>query len=123
MAEILLQGALAALFALLSATFYAYLVYPAYTSPLSKIPSAHPLCMVTSLWIIWARFHDREIHVVDAAHKRLGSVVRLGPSEVSVNCIDGGIRTVEDSKNRSGIRSSSNMGKESSRKMSVARNC
>jgi hypothetical protein len=94
MAEILLQGALAVLFALLSTTFYTYLLYPAYISPLSKIPSAHPLCVVTSLWIIWARFHDREIQVVDAAHKRLGSVVRLGPNEVSVNCIDGGIRTV-----------------------------
>ena len=94
MDEILAQGAHAVLFVLLSATFYTYLLYPAYISPLSKIPSAHPLSVITPFWIIWVRFHNREIKIVDAAHKKFGSVVRLGPNEVSVNCIDGGIRTV-----------------------------
>ncbi|KAH0075623.1 cytochrome P450, partial [Aureobasidium melanogenum] len=29
-----------------------------------------------------------------AAHERLGPLVRLGPNEISVNCVNGGIRTV-----------------------------
>lgn len=28
------------------------------------------------------------------AHQRCGPIVRLGPGEVSINCVDGGIRTV-----------------------------
>ncbi|KLJ13509.1 unspecific monooxygenase [Blastomyces silverae] len=34
---------------------------------------------------------NRTIH---KAHQKYGPIVRLGPSEISVNCVDGGIRTV-----------------------------
>ncbi|PGG99521.1 unspecific monooxygenase [Blastomyces parvus] len=34
---------------------------------------------------------NRTIH---EAHQKYGPIVRLGPSEISINCVDGGIRTV-----------------------------
>ncbi|OAX85099.1 hypothetical protein ACJ72_00512 [Emergomyces africanus] len=34
---------------------------------------------------------NRTIH---KAHQKYGPIVRLGPSEISINCVDGGIRTV-----------------------------
>lgn len=36
----------------------------------------------------------KENQVIHAAHQKHGPIVRLGPNEVSVNCVDGGIRTV-----------------------------
>lgn len=89
--DVFIREALAALVLLI---LYTQILHPAYISSLSKIPSAHPLCRVTCLWIIWVRFRNQEIKIVDAAHKQMGPVIRLGPNEVSVNCIDGGIRTV-----------------------------
>lgn len=31
---------------------------------------------------------------IQAAHERLGPIVRLGPSEISINCVEGGIKSV-----------------------------
>lgn len=71
-----------------------HVLYPAFFSPLAKIPNAHPLAAFTSAWITWIRFKDIENSTVHAAHKRHGAVVRLGPSELSINCVDDGIKTV-----------------------------
>ncbi|KZZ97873.1 Cytochrome P450 [Ascosphaera apis ARSEF 7405] len=73
---------------------YKLIIYPAFLSPLAKIPNAHFTAPISPAWIIWNRFWMRNNRTVDEAHKRLGPVVRLGPNEVSVNCIDGGVRTV-----------------------------
>lgn len=73
---------------------YKYLVFPLCISPLSKIPSAHFSCAFSPFWILWQRFKEEEVHVIYHAHQKHGPVVRLGPSEVSVNCVDGGLRTV-----------------------------
>lgn len=35
--------------------------------------------------------NNRTVH---AAHQKHGPIVRLGPNELSVNCVDGGIRTI-----------------------------
>jgi len=72
---------------------YRYFVYPAFLSSLNKIPNAHPLAPYTGLWILRARFANRENPTLYEAHQKLGPVVRLGPSEISVNCLDG-IRVV-----------------------------
>ena len=72
-----------------------FVIYPAYTSPVAKIPNAHTLSSLTSLWILWKRFRGREIQTVDEAFKKNGPVVRLGPNELSVNMIDGGIRSIQ----------------------------
>lgn len=76
------------------ALLYKYILYPTYLSPLSKIPNAHPTAPISPLWIIYQRYRFNNNRATHAAHEKLGPIVRLGPNEVSVNCVDGGIRTV-----------------------------
>lgn len=73
---------------------YRHVIYPLWLSPLSRIPNAHPTASISSAWILWKRYVGKENVSVFAAHQRLGPLVRLGPNEISVNCVDGGIRTV-----------------------------
>ncbi|MCJ1367860.1 hypothetical protein MMC16_006996 [Acarospora aff. strigata] len=73
---------------------YRYILYPIFLSPLSKVPNAHPSSAVSPAWILWTRFKKRENSAVHGAHKKYGSVIRLAPNEISVNCVDGGIRTI-----------------------------
>ena len=63
---------------------YKYVVVPAFISPLSKLPTAHPLCSVTSLWFSRQRKKQRELKTIYAAHQKHGPIVRLAPDEVSV---------------------------------------
>jgi hypothetical protein len=63
-------------------------------NPLRKIPAAHPLAPFTSLWILYVRWRSIENATLKAAHDKHGPVVCLGPNEVSVNCVQGGIRDV-----------------------------
>ncbi|KAK2791351.1 hypothetical protein FQN53_004532 [Emmonsiellopsis sp. PD_33] len=44
--------------------------------------------------MLWNRFRMRGNRTVHEAHEKHGPIVRLGPSEISINCVDGGIRTV-----------------------------
>lgn len=73
---------------------YKFLIYPAYLSPLARIPNAHSTCSISPVWILWTRYQHRENKAVLAAHQKYGPVVRLGPNEISVCSIDGGLRTV-----------------------------
>lgn len=66
----------------------------AYLSPLNRIPNAHPSVPFTAFWMFWNRLQDREIHTVAEAFRKKGPIVRLGPIEIAVNVIDGGIKTV-----------------------------
>ena len=63
-------------------------------NPLRKVPAAHPLAHFTSLWIDSVRWRSVENATLKAAHDRLGPIVCLGPNEISVNCVKGGIRDV-----------------------------
>jgi hypothetical protein len=63
-------------------------------NPLRKIPAAHPLAHFTSLWIHSIRWRSIENATLKSAHDRLGPIVCLGPNEISVNCVKGGIRDV-----------------------------
>lgn len=65
-----------------------------FRNPLRKIPAAHPLAHFTSLWIHSVRWRAIENATLKAAHGRLGPIVCLGPNEISVNCVKGGIREV-----------------------------
>ncbi|KAI1458082.1 cytochrome P450 [Annulohypoxylon moriforme] len=78
---------------LLAGIIYQYVLYPSIISPLSKIPSAHWSCSISPIWILWARFKSRENRTLHAAHKQHGPVVRIGPTELSVNSIEG-IKTI-----------------------------
>jgi hypothetical protein len=63
-------------------------------NPLRRFPAAHPLAPYTSLWIAYARWRGRENATLRAAHAACGPVVCVGPREVSVNCVKGGVRDV-----------------------------
>lgn len=68
---------------------YKLIIYPVFLSPLASLPAAHPLCHVTSLWMQWQRYNEREFSVVAAAFARKGDYVRLGPREMAVNSVEG----------------------------------
>lgn len=72
---------------------YKLLMFPIYLSPLAKIPNAHRLSPITQLWMHWRRYSGRELHTTYEAFQQKGPVVRLGPNEVAVNVIQGGVRT------------------------------
>lgn len=72
---------------------YKFIIYPVFLSPLSKIPNAHWSAPISPLWILWTRFKCRENIDTHAAHQKYGSVIRLGPNELSINDV-AGLRTV-----------------------------
>ncbi|KAF2841848.1 cytochrome P450 monooxygenase-like protein [Patellaria atrata CBS 101060] len=78
----------------LAFVLYNYFIYPTFISPLAKIPAAHPTASFSPIWIHWIRFRAREPSTIYAAHERLGPVVRLGPNEISVNSVKGGLQTI-----------------------------
>jgi len=78
----------------LTLAIYHFVLYPLLVSSLSKIPAAHPFAPLSQLWITYVRKSGCENRTVHAAHQRLGPIIRLGPNEISINCVDGGIRTV-----------------------------
>lgn len=73
---------------------YKYIIYPTYLSPLAKIPAAHWSARISPAWILYIRWSWQENRTIHAAHGKHGSVVRLGPNELSVNCVDDGIRSI-----------------------------
>ncbi|KAL3470579.1 cytochrome P450 [Aspergillus californicus] len=73
---------------------YNAVIYPMFLSPLSKIPSAHWTAPLSPVWILWKRFWSQNNRTIHAAHERLGPIVRLGPSEISVNCVEEGIKSI-----------------------------
>ncbi|PWY82901.1 cytochrome P450 [Aspergillus heteromorphus CBS 117.55] len=73
---------------------YRAIIYPVFLSPLSKIPNAHWSAPISPAWIIWKRFKAQNNRTIQSAHENLGPIVRLSPSEVSVNCVDKGIKTI-----------------------------
>lgn len=85
---------LASIAVLLIAPIVAQFVYQYWKNPLRKIPAAHPLACFTSLWINYVRWRSVENATLRSAHERLGPVVCLGPNEISVNCVKGGIREI-----------------------------
>ena len=79
---------------LLSLALYQFIIYPTFLSPLSKIPNAHWSSPVSRLWILIHRGQHKETPLIHSAHEKLGPIIRLAPNEVSVNSVDGGIRTI-----------------------------
>ena len=63
-------------------------------NPLRKIPAAHPLSHFASLWIYSIRWREIENQALKTAHDKFGPIVCLGPQEISINCIQGGLREV-----------------------------
>ena len=78
---------------LLFLAVYRFIVYPAFLSPLAKVPSANFLASFSPAWILFRRWQGKENRSIFAAHQKRGPLVRLGPNELSVNSIEG-LRTV-----------------------------
>lgn len=72
---------------------YHVIIYPAFISPLRKIPPAHWTVPFSRLWILIVRLQGRENRVLHLAHQKLGRFVRVGPNELSVNDA-GAVRTI-----------------------------
>ena len=66
----------------------------AYFSPLSAVPSAHFTAPVSNLWIMVMRYRGLESRRRHEAHQQLGPVIRLGPKELGVSCIEDGVKTI-----------------------------
>lgn len=65
---------------------YALLVIHEYlSSPLRNVPSAHPTAPFSRFWIVSKKLRDQRNRSVHEAHLKYGPVIRLGPSEVSIN--------------------------------------
>ncbi len=73
---------------------YEFVIYPVFLSPLSKLPCAHWTAPMSPAWILWRRYQGQNNRTIHAAHEQLGPIVRLGPSEISINCVEGGIKSV-----------------------------
>ncbi|KAF2812407.1 cytochrome P450 monooxygenase-like protein [Mytilinidion resinicola] len=73
---------------------YTFLITPFFLSPLRHLPAAHWTARYSSLWINLQRYRSHENAAIWGAHRHLGPIVQLGPNEVSVNCIQGGLREV-----------------------------
>jgi hypothetical protein len=71
------------------AVLFKFIIYPAFFSPLAKVPSAHPLAPFTSAWIQLQRCRNKEFQCIEAAFKSKGPYVRLGPNEIAVNNKEG----------------------------------
>jgi cytochrome P450 len=69
--------------------FWRYLLYPAFISPLSKIPTAHPIVSILPIWLWWKERKGCQARSIFEAHQRHGPVVRVGPNEVHLASLDG----------------------------------
>ncbi|KAF2213853.1 hypothetical protein CERZMDRAFT_83294 [Cercospora zeae-maydis SCOH1-5] len=83
-----------ALSALLLLLIYNYILHPTFLSPLSRIPNAHWSSPISSLHILSHRLAQTDTPHIHHLHILLGPIIRLAPREISVNCVDGGLRTV-----------------------------
>jgi len=83
-----------ALILLISLAVYRFIVFPAFFSPLAKVPNAHWSAPFSSLWILYHRLIQNDTPTVHRAHGKLGPIIRLAPNELSINCVEGGIRTI-----------------------------
>lgn len=72
---------------------YRYILFPAFLSPLAKIPSGHWSCHFTPLWILRARKSDCQNRTLHEAHLKHGQIVRVGPNELSIDGVEA-LRTV-----------------------------
>lgn len=73
---------------------YRFIVFPAFFSPLAKVPAAHWSAPFSSWWILKHRLDQNDTPTVHQAHGKLGPIIRLAPNELSINCVEGGIRTI-----------------------------
>ncbi|KAF2765375.1 cytochrome P450, partial [Teratosphaeria nubilosa] len=50
---------------------------------LRQLPSASPLAPFTTLWLVYHNWHGRRYLIVEEAHRKHGSAIRISPNQVS----------------------------------------
>ncbi|KIV95020.1 hypothetical protein PV10_02727 [Exophiala mesophila] len=80
--------------ALILAVLYEYLIYPAFLSPLAKIPNAHWSSGFSPAWLLWMKWTQQENRQVYRLHMSKGAAIRLAPNLISVNGFEDGIKTI-----------------------------
>lgn len=75
-------------------SIYRFIVYPTFLSPLARIPNSHFTASFSPLWILWKRYRGAENKAIHDAHVKYGPIVRVGPNDIDVNCVEGGIKTI-----------------------------
>jgi hypothetical protein len=83
-----------ALLAILALAIYRNLIFPIFLSQLAKVPAANFWASFTGAWIWWKRFRECDSQAVHQAHMAKGDFVRLSPYEISVNCVEGGVKVI-----------------------------
>ncbi|TGO69106.1 hypothetical protein BOTNAR_0015g00200 [Botryotinia narcissicola] len=78
---------------LLIGLIWRFIIYPAFISPLAKVPNAHWSSPLSPTWILFQRLRCRENRTIHELHRQLGPLIRLGPNELYNNDVEG-IRTV-----------------------------
>ncbi|KAF2170398.1 hypothetical protein M409DRAFT_19220 [Zasmidium cellare ATCC 36951] len=68
---------------------YRYLIYPIFFSPLSKIPTPNPLCYITDHFSRYLSWREQEFDWLLKYHRQYGPLIRIGPTSVSVNSVEG----------------------------------
>jgi hypothetical protein len=71
-----------------------FVLYPTFFSPLAKIPAANWHARFCPLWSYYIKWANIENETTYQLHLKHGNIVRMGPSELSVNCYEGGLKTI-----------------------------
>lgn len=71
-----------------SLLIYRYIISPI-VSPLSRIPSPNPLCYIADYLIHYLAWRKQEFDWLLKQHRRHGPLIRIGPTAVSVNSVEG----------------------------------
>lgn len=82
------------IWAVLVLLLYPFVIHPAFLCPLAAIPAARwhaRICPLWSLYIKWANIENRTLYQL---HQELGPIILIGPAELSINCYEGGLKTV-----------------------------
>ncbi|EMT72228.1 cytochrome P450 [Fusarium oxysporum II5] len=73
---------------------FKFVIYPSLLSPLAKIPAARWHARFSPLFSWYIKYYKLENITVFTLHQKYGPIVRLGPKELSINCYEGGLKTV-----------------------------
>lgn len=79
---------------LVLAVLFRYLIYPAFLSPLARIPNAHWSSGFSPAWLLWVKWTHQENRRVYHLHMSKGAAIRLAPNVISINAFEDGIKTI-----------------------------
>ncbi|KAJ5713042.1 cytochrome P450 [Penicillium malachiteum] len=77
-----------------TAGLYKFILYPAFLSPLAKVPNAHWSCSFCPIWIYWVKWTKQENSRIYNLHMEKGPAIRLAPNLLSVNSYEDGLKRI-----------------------------